>query len=85
MLPAPGDFNSDDIEAVATVRVVIAEMRARRHQMDAVLDAEMSFESEFQVPTKDNFSRLVTIAFSAFDPSRAPREGSISEGDIHYS
>lgn len=26
MLPASGDFNTDDIEAVATVRVVIAEM-----------------------------------------------------------
>ena len=30
MLPAPGDFNRDDIEAVATVRVVIAAMRTTR-------------------------------------------------------
>jgi hypothetical protein len=46
MLPAPGDFNSDDIEAVATVRVVIAEMRATRQQMDAALDAEMRLRSK---------------------------------------
>jgi hypothetical protein len=46
MLPAPGDLNSDDIEAVATVRVVIAEMRATLQQMDAVLDAEMRLRSK---------------------------------------
>ena len=46
MLPAPSDFNSDDIEAVATVRVVIAEMRATRQQMDAVLDTEMRLRSK---------------------------------------
>ena len=50
MLPAPGDFNSDDIEAVATVRVVIAEMRATRQQMDAVLDAEMRLRSKRHRP-----------------------------------
>ena len=51
MLPAPGDFNSDDIEAVATVRVVIAEMRATRQQMDAVLDAEMRSRSKRHRPS----------------------------------
>ena len=48
MLPAPGDFNSDDIEAVATVRVVVSEMRATRQQMAAVLDAEMKLRSKRQ-------------------------------------
>jgi hypothetical protein len=51
MLPAPGDFNSDDIEAVATVRVVIAAMRTTRQQMDAVLDAEMRLRSKRHRPS----------------------------------
>ena len=51
MLPAPGDFNRDDIEAVATVRVVIAAMRATRQQMDAVLDADMRLRSKRHRPS----------------------------------
>jgi ABC-type cobalamin/Fe3+-siderophores transport system ATPase subunit len=45
----------------------------------------LRFESDLQVPANEHFSRLVTVAFSAFDSFRAPLEGSISEGDIHYS
>src|SRR5262249_36175932 len=41
---------------------------------------ELAFES-----ANEKFSRLVTVAFSAFDPFRAPSEGSVSEGDIFYS
>jgi len=46
---------------------------------------KLTFESELQVPTGGKFSRLVTVAFSAFDPFRAPKDGSVSEGDMHYS
>jgi hypothetical protein len=51
MFPAPGDLHSNDIEAVATVRVVIAEMRATQQQMDAVLDAEMRSRSKRHRPS----------------------------------
>lgn len=46
---------------------------------------KLEFENEFGPTTDGSFSRLVTVAFSAFDPFKAPKEGSNSEGDIHYS
>jgi predicted ATPase len=36
-------------------------------------------------PNEKAFSKLVTVAFSAFDPFRAPKEGAVTTGDIHYS
>lgn len=37
------------------------------------------------VDAGERFSRLVTVAFSAFDRFQAPKEGSTTEGDLHYS
>src|ERR1043165_214522 len=34
---------------------------------------------------EERFSRLITVAFSAFDPFRAPREGANKLGDLSYS
>ncbi len=56
-----------------------------RTEMPKTEGGELEFETDFEIATDENFSRLVTVTFSAFDPFRAPREGSISSGDIHYS
>jgi AAA domain, putative AbiEii toxin, Type IV TA system len=59
--------------------------RGQGDEVETKQSGELRFETDAQVPTEGRFSRLVTVAFSAFDPFRAPREGSISEGNIHYS
>jgi hypothetical protein len=44
-LPAPGDIDPDDIEAVAEARMIIAEMHKTRAEMDGVLAAEAKLRS----------------------------------------
>jgi predicted ATPase len=63
----------------------IATILCRRKSDESpATSGDISFGS-FPGQSDDRFSRLVTVAYSAFDPFRAPREGSIHEGDIHYS
>jgi predicted ATPase len=65
----------------------IAAVLCRRHgQVSTIERGEVSFENKKNpFEREEKFTRLVTVAFSAFDPFRAPKEGSVNDGDIHYS
>ena len=63
----------------------IAGVLCRRKDDASEESGKIEFENEIGNAADGSFSRLVTVAFSAFDRFKAPREGSISEGDIHYS